>query len=175
MRLIQIIACLVLGGIMNSSAFAAEFSITSNTFSAGQSLPKMSSCDGSDQSPQLAWDHAPNGTQSFALILSDPDAPGGTWYHWVVYNIPGETKEFSEGIKTFPAATQVGKNSWGKAMYNGPCPPKGTTHHYIFTIYALSVKLNLSGNVGADELVHAMQEHILGQAQLIGMFNSKKM
>src|SRR6266498_5881692 len=108
--------------------------ITSNAFANGQSIPVKYSCKGNNISPDLAWNEPPAGTQSFALIVDDPDAPMGTWVHWVLFNIPASTRSLSENIDT--STISVGKNSSGNLRYDGPCPPSGT-HRYFFKLYAL--------------------------------------
>lgn len=145
------------------------FSIHTTAFKNNGKIPKQYSCDGQDISPALAWQNTPANTKSFALILSDPDAPGGTFYHWVVYNIPSSVMELAEGDSLPPGAI-AGKNSWGKKQYNGPCPPHGSEHHYIFTLYALDAKLSLSADVDALTLEDAIQTHIVGKTSITGLF-----
>ena len=149
---------------------AGAFSLTSTAFISDSTIPKQYSCDGKDISPQLSWTDSPDKTQSFAFILSDPDAPGGTFYHWILYDLPKNTTNLSEGISQLPANAQTGKNSWNNIAYRGPCPPKGATHHYIFTLYALDTMLHLDSGASADMLLVAMQNHILGQAELRATF-----
>jgi hypothetical protein len=114
----------------------------------------------------------PEGTRSFALIADDPDAPVGTWVHWVLYNIPSSARTLIESI---PADAKLadgsinGKNSWGKPGYGGPCPPSGT-HRYFFKLYALDTVLNLGSGATKEQLLNAMQGHILGQAELMGKY-----
>lgn len=153
-----------------TAANAGSFSLSSTTFSSGSDIPAANSCDGKDVSPQLSWSGVPDKTQSLALILSDPDAPGGTFYHWVLFNIPDTMTSLPAGLTTPPSGVKAGKNSWGRNRYNGPCPPKGSTHRYIFTLYALDSTLNLATGTDADSLMDAMKNHILGQTELEGKF-----
>ena len=112
------------------------FELTSPAFVHGDPIPVKFSCDGEDISPELVWGDPPEGTQSFVLIFDDPDAPGGTWIHWVLYNIPAEARGLAEGITADPIladGSMNGKNSWGTLGYGGPCPPSGT-HRYFFKL-----------------------------------------
>lgn len=144
--------------------------ITSTAFSAGGIIPSKYTCDGENISPPIAWEDTPSGTKSFAIIYDDPDAPGGTWDHWILYNLPPTTKSLPENITSLPVGTKVGLNSWPKAEYGGPCPPRGE-HRYIFHLYALDTMLNLSEkNVTSKTLRDAMQKHILAEATLIGRY-----
>lgn len=147
--------------------------LTSDAFAHEGSIPVQYACTGEDSSPALSWNEPPEGTQSFALIMDDPDAPAGTWVHWVLFNIPASARGLSEAIpsgETLPDGSMHGENSSGNLGYNGPCPPSGT-HHYFFKLYALDETLGLS--VGADnaELLQAMEGHILAQGELMGTFS----
>jgi Raf kinase inhibitor-like YbhB/YbcL family protein len=153
------------------TAYADTLSLESTSFKSNSSIPAKYSCDGSDISPHLSWTGIPDKTESLALILSDPDAPNGTFYHWILFNMPKKMTSLQEAISSLPAGIKVGKNSWGKMQYNGPCPPKGATHRYIFTLYALDTTLNLAAGADADKLIEAMQNHILGQTSLQGTFH----
>jgi hypothetical protein len=127
----------------------------------------MFTCDGQDISPALSWDSLPAGTKSLALIMDDPDAPIGTWVHWVLYNLPSDQSGLSEGVNRIGID---GKNSWGKTGYGGPCPPKGKSHRYFFKLYALDTALSLPTGASKAEVEKAMQGHILGQGQLMGRY-----
>ena len=142
--------------------------VKSDAFANGQSIPAKYSCTGRNISPALTWGNAPAGTQSFALIVDDPDAPMGTWVHWVVYNIPSTTTGLEESADT--SAVSVGKNSSSKMSYNGPCPPSGT-HRYFFKLYALDSLLSLSPGATKEQLLDAMKGHILAQGELMGTFS----
>lgn len=138
----------------------------------GAMIPKKYTCDGPDISPPLKWTSAMEGTKTFALICDDPDAPGGTWVHWVVFNIPSNANELTEGIsplKQLPSGAKQGTNDFGKIGYGGPCPPSGT-HRYYFKIYSLDKDLDLEAGATKSQLIKAMNGHILGEAQLIGRY-----
>ena len=143
--------------------------LTSDAFSNGQSIPAKYSCIGKNISPALAWTEPPAGTQSFALIVDDPDAPGKTWVHWVLFNIAANTRSLQEDFSA-DSSIAVGNNSSGKSSYQGPCPPSGT-HRYYFKLYALDTTLNLLPGAIIDQLLKAMNDHILAQAELIGTFS----
>lgn len=141
--------------------------LTSTAFSHGQDIPQKYSCDGSDISPPLAFSNVPEAAQSLALIMHDPDAPGGAFTHWLVWNIDPQVGEFSENA--VPPGAVEGKNSFGKLGYGGPCPP-GEEHRYFFKLYALDTMLELGSGAGKGELLSAMQGHILDTAELMGKF-----
>jgi hypothetical protein len=142
--------------------------LTSDAFVNGQSIPAKYSCVGKNISPALAWNEAPAGTQSLALIVDDPDAPGGTWVHWVLFNIPADRHSLPENADT--GAMSVGKNSWGDLGYGGPCPPSGT-HRYFFKLYALDTSLNLSPGATKEQVLKEVEGHILAQGELMGTFS----
>lgn len=148
------------------------FILESSAFSNGGSIPSKYTCDGDDISPPLSWQDAPTDTKSFVLIVDDPDAPVGTWDHWLLYNIPATTYELEENLTSAPDGAHGGKNSWGKTTYGGPCPPD-REHHYFFKLYALDSKLNLSSNASKSQIESAMRGHILGTATLMGKYNRK--
>jgi len=152
-----------------------EIKITSSAFAEGGMIPPKYTCDGRDISPPLGWDAVPEGTKSIALISDDPDAPMGTWVHWVLFNLPAETRKLEEKIppdKTLPSGAKQGITDFGRVGYGGPCPPGGT-HRYFFKIYALDTKLDLAAGAKKHELLKAMEGHILGQGQLIGKYKRK--
>ena len=149
-----------------------SFEISSPAFAKGGAIPSDFSCDGRDVSPALTWTEPPAGTQSFALIMDDPDAPMGTWVHWVIFNIPASTRNLTEGTPTDPQLSDgslQGKTSAGSSGYHGPCPPSGT-HRYFFKLYALDTLLSLSDKADKKELLAAMEGHILANAELMGTF-----
>jgi Raf kinase inhibitor-like YbhB/YbcL family protein len=149
-----------------------ELKVTSTAFKEGEMIPKKFTCDDRDISPPLAWSEGPAGTKSFVLICDDPDAPVGTWVHWVLFNMPATTRELPENVapeKTLAFGEKHGKNSWSKFGYGGPCPPSGT-HRYFFKIYALDTSLNLAPGVIKAEVEKAMQGHIVAQGQLMGRY-----
>ncbi len=148
-----------------------SFQLTSSAFSAGNAIPAVYSCKGKDISPPLAWSQPPAGTASLVLIMDDPDAPIGTWDHWVVFNLPASLTELKEGASTaLPAEAVTGRNSWKRSDYGGPCPPMGT-HRYFFKLYALDTTLNLTDKDSKKNVESAMSGHILSQTELIGTFS----
>jgi len=166
----------LLGGFSvfgQAKGWAMSFQISSTAFSNGGTIPKKFTCDGLDASPQLSWTEVPAATRSFALIMYDPDAPAGTWVHWVLYNLPANTKELPEGMeKQEQLATGAlqGRNDFRKIGYGGPCPPPGTPHRYYFKLYALGTKLNLKAGATKPDLERAMKGHILGETELMGRY-----
>lgn len=157
----------------NSEAKAEnKIEIKSTAFDEGDMIPKQYTCDGKDVSPPLAWSSVPEGTQGLALIVDDPDAPGGTWVHWVLFNLPPDTKEVNENIPPqgeLPVGAKQGKNDFGKIGYGGPCPPDGT-HRYYFKLYALDVEIKLEPGITKADLVKAIEGHIVAEGQLMGRY-----
>lgn len=149
---------------------ANALTLTSTVITNQSTIPTTYSCDGKNVSPPLKWSNVPDKTASFALILSDPDAPKGMFYHWVIFNIPPHIKQLLEDAANIPAETIIAKNSWGNHEYGGPCPPKGTTHRYQFKLYALDTMLTLDTNADAQSVMAAMQNHILATATLTATF-----
>ncbi|HUI87152.1 MAG TPA: YbhB/YbcL family Raf kinase inhibitor-like protein [Anaerolineales bacterium] len=148
-------------------------SISSPAFKNGAAIPAMYTCISKDVSPALAWSSQPSATKSFALIMDDPDAPGGTWVHWVIYNIPASAHGLPEAAPTkvqLDDGSLNGANSWGHLGYGGPCPPSGT-HRYFFKLYALDTMLDLPSGASKQKLLAAMQDHILAQGELMGTFS----
>ena len=143
-----------------------EMMITSPSFNEGDPIPVQFSCDGDDLSPELVWSGIPEETASLALIMDDPDAPVGTWDHWILFNIPADSTGLSEGITGLGID---GNNSWNQTGYGGPCPPSGT-HRYFFKLYALDSTLDLEVGATKETLELAMEGHILAQAELMGIF-----
>ena len=146
------------------------FELISTAFEQGEPIPVQYSCDGEDISPSLAWGDPPAGTKTLALIMDDPDAPGGTWDHWIVFNIPAELRELPEAVSTGEIDATFGKNSWGRGDYGGPCPPGGT-HRYFFKLYALGISLSLDGNANKGQVLTAMEGHILAETELMGIYS----
>ncbi len=149
------------------------FTISSTSFSSGGDIAKKFTCDGADVSPQLTWTDPPAGTKSMALLADDPDAPVGNWNHWVLWNLPAESRQLAENVaKTaqLPDGSVQGLNDFRKAGYNGPCPPPGKPHRFYFKIFALDTKLDLKGTAGKPELEAAMKGHILAQAEWMGRY-----
>lgn len=144
--------------------------IQSNAFHEGELIPSKFTCDGQDISPQLSWKEVPPNTAALVLIFDDPDAPMGTWDHWVLYNIPSKTTEFAENIQSLPAGTLEGLNSWAKRGYGGPCPPD-RIHRYYFKLYALDKPLDLPPGRSKKDVENAMKPHILAEAVLMGRYD----
>lgn len=146
--------------------------LTSPAFSEGEMIPARYTCDGSDISPALSWSGVPETAKSLALICDDPDAPMGTWVHWVLFNIPADAVGLPAEISsaaTLENGARHGKNDFRRLGYGGPCPPGGT-HRYFFKLYALDTGLNLDSGITKDQLLKAMQGHILAEAQLMGKY-----
>jgi hypothetical protein len=136
-------------------------------------IPGKFTCDGEEISPQLAWSAPPAGTASFALLVTDPDAPRGVFTHWVLYNLPATTRSLPEGVATrgeLSDGSRQGRNGFGGFGYGGPCPPGGSPHHYIFTLYALDTRLNLPAGATRAQVEEAMQGHTLARGELIGLY-----
>ncbi|MEJ5240861.1 MAG: YbhB/YbcL family Raf kinase inhibitor-like protein [Anaerolineales bacterium] len=151
------------------------FSFSSPAFGHGQPIPPVYTCKGRDISPPLMWSDLPQGTKSLALIMDDPDAPMGTWVHWVIYNIPPTRTGLEEAIpadERLADGSLQGKNSWRRIGYGGPCPPSGT-HRYFFRLYALDSMLSLAPGATKEQLLQAMQGHILAQAEWMGTFSAR--
>jgi Raf kinase inhibitor-like YbhB/YbcL family protein len=149
-----------------------EIKVTSPAFEEGGMIPSKYTCDGEDISPPLQWEGVPEGTKSIALISDDPDAPMGTWVHWVLYNLPAETNELEENNppdETLPNGARQGVSDFGRTGYGGPCPPSGT-HRYFFKIYALDTELDLAAGASKRQLLKAMEGHILDHGELIGKY-----
>lgn len=173
MHLLAGIALCAAALVSQAKGGAMSFQITSTAFSSGASIAKNYTCDGSDVSPSLSWTGAPAGTQSFALIADDPDAPAGTWVHWILYNLPGSAKELPEGVKKeqqLSDGTLQGRNDFRKIGYNGPCPPPGKPHRYFFKLYALNAKLALKAGATNNDVESAMKGHVLAQTELLGKY-----
>ena len=147
--------------------------LSSPAFSDGEMIPEVYTCDGEDISPPLEWSGVPADTDSLALVMEDPDAPGRTWVHWVIYNIPPSSSVLPEGVPTGASienGTQQGKNGWSKNAYGGPCPPSGT-HRYVFYLYALDVTPNLEpAETTKAELLEAVEGHVLAWGRLMGQY-----
>ncbi len=149
-------------------ASSVSFSLRSPDFTNGGDIPKQLTCAGEDRSPALAWNGAPAGTKSFALIADDPDAPGGTWVHWVIFNIPSGLNGLAGGMgkkEQQENGARQGRNDFGKTGYNGPCPPPGKPHRYFFKLYALNAELALGAGATKAEVESAMEGHIVGEAE----------
>ena len=157
---------------------ALAFEVTADAFQHDGNIPILHTCDGEDISPPLRWQDVPSATKSFALIADDPDAPMGTWVHWLVYDIPASARELKAGIPPSEAlsdGSRQGSTNFGRSGYGGPCPPPGKPHRYYFKLYALDTLLNLPpAQATKSELLKAMEGHVLQEAQLMGRYQRKR-
>lgn len=150
-----------------------SFEIRSNDFADGQTIPKKFTCGGEDVSPSLIWADPPPNTVSYVLIADDPDAPVGTWTHWLLWNIPADRHRLPQGIakkSELPDGSLQGLNDFKKAGYNGPCPPPGKPHRYFFRLHALDRKLDLKAGSSRQQLEGAMQGLVLATAETMGRY-----
>jgi Raf kinase inhibitor-like YbhB/YbcL family protein len=164
---------ILLAGLPALSSAQSKLTLTSPAIAPGAAISAEFACTGADRSPELAWSGAPKSTVTFALIVDDPDAPGGTFFHWVAYNIPASKTSLPAGV---PQGSEItggainGMNSFGHLGYNGPCPPPGKTHHYRFHLYALDSALEVGDKADAAAIKSAMKGHVLADAELTGTF-----
>lgn len=159
-------------GAAASAKVQTMLQLTSSSFQGNQ-IPVKFTCNGAGISPQLAWGAPPEVTASFALIVTNPDAPGRTFVHWVLYGLPATARYLSEGLPglgQLSDGSRQGRNDFGEIGYGGPCPPAGSPHHYVFTLYALDTKLNLLVGATRAQVEAAMQGHILARSELIGLY-----
>lgn len=158
---------------MATQTKTVTFQLTCPAFRQNAMIPRQFTCEGEDLSPPLQWTDSPTGTQSFALICDDPDAPMGTWVHWVIYNIPTESSGLPEGVSradSLSDGARQGFTDFQKTGYGGPCPPPGKPHRYFFKLYALDGKLSVKGKATKESVLAAMEGHVLGQATLMGLY-----
>jgi len=158
---------------MQSGDHPMSIELTSTAFQPGATIPKQFTGDGADRSPPLRWSEPPSGTKSLALICDDPDAPRGTWVHWVLFNLPAQTRELEEGVpttETLGNGAKQGKNDFGNIGYGGPAPPKGKPHRYFFKLYALDKVRGLPPRAPKAKLVEAMKGRVLAEAELVGLY-----
>ena len=141
--------------------------LNSSAFTDGETIPKKYTCDGQDVSPPLSWSGVPTGTRSLLLIVDDPDAPRGTWVHWVLLDMPPDLQGLPEGAQ---GEGIEGKNDFGRQGYGGPCPPRGSNHRYYFKLYALDSALGLKAGATKGEAEKAMQGHVIAWGQLMGRY-----
>jgi hypothetical protein len=170
--------CLVMAGRADNpnSKKIMNLQITSTAFSEGQSIPQKYTGQGSDISPPLAWTNSPEKTKGFALIMDDPDAPMGTWVHWVLYDLPANTSKLPEDVaktEIISNGAKQGMNTWPRLGYGGPCPPPGKPHRYFFKLYALDTMLDLKPGLTKKDLLKAMEGHVLAEGQLMGTYQRK--
>jgi Raf kinase inhibitor-like YbhB/YbcL family protein len=148
-------------------------SLSSPMFQDGENIPIRYTCEGDDVSPPLAWDEPAAGTQSLVLIVDDPDAPGGVFTHWLLFNLPADSQQLPEAVPAqneLPNGALQGTNDFAKIGYGGPCPASGATHHYRFTIYALDRPLDLKAGVSRKQVIDAIKGHILARGQLTAIY-----
>jgi Raf kinase inhibitor-like YbhB/YbcL family protein len=153
--------------------FPKTIQLTSSAFKDGETIPKDFTADGKNVSPALEWTNLPKGTASLALICDDPDAPKGTWVHWVMYDMPADLKGLEENVPaeaTLPNGSRQGKNSFDKTGYRGPAPPEGKAHRYYFKLYALDTKPDVPADATKDQLLKAMEKHVLAKGELMGKY-----
>jgi Raf kinase inhibitor-like YbhB/YbcL family protein len=152
--------------------------ITSNAFQEGESIPIKYTCDGQDRSPALIWSDIPEDSQTLALICEDPDAPSGTFVHWIIYNISPTITELAEGVPSvelLPDGAIQGQNDFKRTGYGGPCPPPGDSpHRYFFRLYALDTEIQLRAGAGREEFARAIEDHILAGGHLMGTYQRKR-
>ncbi len=149
------------------------FTLESSAFNQGGDIPRKFTCEGDDVSPALSWSEPPAATKSLVLIADDPDAPAGTWVHWVLFDVEPNLRSLPEGIAKVEEVQGVGRqglNDFRKAGYGGPCPPPGKPHRYFFKLYALDSRLALPPRASKRDVERAMQGHILAQAELMGRY-----
>lgn len=154
-----------------SPSFA--LSLTSTDFGNNDKIPQVHTCDAQDISPELSWSSSVSKVRSYVLIISDPDAPRGTWYHWVVFNIPKKTQRFKQGVVQSRTTGIFATNSFNNKKYNGPCPPVGESHHYVFTVYALNKNLHLKSDANAMQVLSAIKNHIIEKAELTATYQRR--
>jgi Raf kinase inhibitor-like YbhB/YbcL family protein len=170
---LMLTGCHAANGPSPEGELEMSIQLTSTAFAEGGTIPKQFTCDGEDASPPLAWSGIPANAYSLALIADDPDAPVGTWVHWVIFDMPSTLTGLPQGVTktlSIPDTSTQGKNDFGKPGYGGPCPPKGKPHRYFFKLYALDAKLNLKPGASKAEVENAMKGHILAQGQLMGLY-----
>jgi Raf kinase inhibitor-like YbhB/YbcL family protein len=175
-------ACLLLAAFALSACHSAQSRVSArveasmeltSTSLKDARIPRQFTCDGADTSPQLAWTAPPAATKSLALLVTDPDAPSGTFTHWVLYNLPAATQSLPEGLPKqaqLSDGSRQGRNDFGRTGYGGPCPPPGTTHRYVFTLYALDATLPLPAGTTRAQVEEAMRSHILSMGHLTARY-----
>lgn len=152
---------------------AVNFVLESPGFGSGEAIPRKYTCDGENHSPPLRWSGAPAGAAGFALVAEDPDAPGGTFVHWLIYDLPAHARELPESVpqtRELPNGARQGQNSFGNIGYGGPCPPPGPAHRYFFRLFALDAKTKLPAGAARAELDRAMKGHLLAQVEWMGKY-----
>jgi len=173
MVLVSLIFACGSGNILPGSAETAKLSVSSSALSEGAVVPKKYTGEGDDSSPPLIWSKGPSGTQSYAVCCEDPDAPGGTWWHWIVYNIAADTTQLPASLPKSASLEHgilQGRNDFRKTGYNGPLPPPGKLHHYQYKVKALDTLLKLSPNASKAQFASALRGHVLAEGQLTSTY-----
>jgi Raf kinase inhibitor-like YbhB/YbcL family protein len=173
-----LLAWIVLGlcvlGRDTSAGGSSSMTIASDAFEDGKPIPRKYTCDGADRSPPLHWQGVPEGATTLVLVVDDPDAPSGTWNHWLLYNMPSATQALGEGVTTKATlgdGSRQGTNDFGKIGYSGPCPPPGSTHRYQFKLYALSGPIELEPGAKREGVLQAIgKQKIVAEAALAGSY-----
>jgi Raf kinase inhibitor-like YbhB/YbcL family protein len=153
-----------------------SFAIHSLEWKLGQEIPAQFTCDGDNSSPPLSWNSPPAGAESFNLVLEDPDAPGGTFIHWVLYDLPASARDLAASVPQqgdLPNGARQGRNDFGKLGYGGPCPPPGRAHRYYFRLYALDRKTGLGAGASRADLERVMRGHVLARAEFMGRYKRR--
>jgi len=156
-----------------STSSTGSMQLQSSAFSAGGMIPREHTCDGADRSPPLSWTEPPAGTKSLVLIMHDPDAPRGDFTHWVLYNLPAQTRQLDAGLPgdaQLPNGARQGRTDFGRTGYGGPCPPPGPAHRYLFQLSALDTMLDLAPGASRAQVEAAMRGHVLAQGELMGRY-----
>ncbi|HXN33655.1 MAG TPA: YbhB/YbcL family Raf kinase inhibitor-like protein [Polyangiaceae bacterium] len=148
-----------------------SLAVTSRSFPPSRAIPVDYTCDGADKSPQLTWSAPPAGTQTFAILAEDPDAPGGTFTHWIAYNVRGDARELPETADPSTLGGTVGNNDFNRPGYAGPCPPKGELHRYYFHVLALNAAIDVKPGATREAVDGALSGHVLAQGVLVGTFS----
>ncbi|MGO8737044.1 MAG: YbhB/YbcL family Raf kinase inhibitor-like protein [Terriglobia bacterium] len=168
-----VLALVVPAEVRGQEASSSKMKLTTTSFTPGGFIPKRFTCEAADVSPALTWTDPPPGTRSFAIIEDDPDAPSGTFVHWVVYDLPAAYRKLPEALSgndQMSGGGRQGTNDFSRTGYSGPCPPPGKPHRYFIRLYAVGVILNLPPAATRKELDEAMQSHILARGELMGRF-----
>jgi hypothetical protein len=162
----------LVGGVLVAKDSSGKLELRTTAFRPNSTIPTQFTCSGANTSPSLSWTQPPARTQSFVLIVDDPDAPAGTWVHWVVYNLPASARQLPEHVPPGAVAGggEQGLNDFAMRGYGGPCPPPGKPHRYFFRLYALDTILDLRAPARRKDVDSAMKGHVLDQAELMGTF-----
>lgn len=169
---IAILTLLVFSQKGNNNGVAMKITIKSESFGKNDLIPSKYTCDGKNISPQLSWDKPSDKIKTFAIIVNDPDAPGGNFIHWIIFNIPDSILSLPEDVtpmRNIPEEAALGTNSFGHIGYNGPCPPSGA-HRYFFRIYGLDTSIKLEAGIEENDLLKAMKNHVVAEGELMGKY-----